>query len=55
MIQQFQDGEYVPCQYSLAFPSVSAAILQRFLEQGRDSDDDNAVMRSLRIWVQEQE
>jgi Uma2 family endonuclease len=53
-IQQLQDGEYVDRQYSRAFPIVSAATVQRFLEHGKDADDDNEVMRSLRLWVRDQ-
>lgn len=49
-----QNGEYVSCEYSLAFPSVSAETIQQFLEQGKDTDDDNAVIRSLRSWIQQQ-
>ena len=54
-IKQLQGGEYVSCECSLAFPIISAAIIQGFLEQGKDTDDDNAVIRSLRSWIQEKE
>jgi len=47
-IRQLQDGEYLSCEYSLAFSMVSAAVIQGFLEQGKDTDDDNAVIRSQR-------
>ncbi|MBE9182436.1 Uma2 family endonuclease [Oculatella sp. LEGE 06141] len=54
-IKHLQNGEYVSCEYSLAFPMVSAAIIQQFLEQGKDTDDDNTVIRSLRSWIQQQQ
>jgi Uma2 family endonuclease len=54
-IKQLQDGECVSCENSLAFPIISAAVIQGFLEQGKNTDDDNAVIRSLRSWIQEQE
>jgi Uma2 family endonuclease len=54
-IKHLQNGEYVSCEYSLAFPRVSSAVIQQFLEQGKDTDDDNVVIRSLRSWVQQQE
>lgn len=54
-IKHLQNGEYVPGDYSLAFPMVSVTTIAQFLEQGKDSDDDNAVVRSLRFWVQQQQ
>jgi Uma2 family endonuclease len=45
--------DYVNCDYSAAFPLVSVADLERFLAEGNDTDDDNAVIRSLRSWVRE--
>ncbi len=54
-IKLLQNGEYVSCEYSIAFPMVSPAIIQQFLEQGKDTDDDNAVIRSLRSWIQQQQ
>lgn len=54
-IKQLQNGEYVSCESSLAFPIVSVAIIQQFLEQGQDTDDDNAVIRSLRSWIGQQQ
>lgn len=54
-IKRLQDGEYVDCEFSLAFPMVTAVDLLRFLEEGKDTDDDNAVIRSLRSWIREQQ
>lgn len=51
-IKHLQNGEYVSREYSLAFPMVSVATIQQFLEQGKDTDDDNEVVRSLRSWIQ---
>jgi Uma2 family endonuclease len=53
--KQLQDGEYVNCEFSTAFPRVSAADLQQFVEQGNDTDDDNTVIRSLRSWIRERQ
>jgi Uma2 family endonuclease len=53
--KQLQDGEYVNCEFSTAFPMVSAADLQQFVEQGNDTDDDNTVIRSLRSWIRERQ
>ena len=54
-IKHLQNGEYVSHEYSLAFPMVSATTVQQFLEQGKDTDDDNEVVRSLRSWIQQQQ
>jgi Uma2 family endonuclease len=54
-IRQFQNGEYVICEDSLAFPMLSAETIQRFLEEGKDADDDNEMIRSLRSWIRSQE
>jgi Uma2 family endonuclease len=53
-IKHLQHGEYVNCEFSVAFPMVSTADLLRFLEEGKDTDDDNMVIRSLRSWIQAQ-
>lgn len=54
-IKQLQDGDYVNCEFSAAFPMVSVADLQRFVEEGNDTDDDNTVIRSLRSWIRERQ
>lgn len=53
-IKRLEHGEYVNCELSVAFPMVSRNDLLRFLEAGKDTDDDNTVIRSLRSWIQEQ-
>jgi len=53
-IKRLENGEYADCEFSVAFSMLSAADLLFFLEQGKDSDDDNAVIRSLRAWVRQQ-
>jgi Uma2 family endonuclease len=54
-IKRLENGEYVDCEFSVAFPILSITDLLRFLEQGKDTDDDNAVIRSLRTWIQQQQ
>jgi Uma2 family endonuclease len=53
-IKRLENGEYVDCEFSAAFPMVSRSDLMRFLGEGNDTDDDNAVIRSLRSWIQSQ-
>ncbi len=50
MIYQFQDGEYVECEFSPTFPMVSGAVLMELLQRS-ESEDDNAVIRALRQWL----
>ncbi len=54
-IKQLQDGDYVTCEFSAAFPMVSVADLQRFVDAGQDTDDDNAVIRELRSWLRQRQ
>jgi Uma2 family endonuclease len=54
-IIHFQNGEHAICEDSLAFPMLPAEMIQRFLEAGKDADDDNEMIRSLQSWVREQE
>ena len=53
-IYHLQAGEYVPCQYSPTFPTISTTILQQFVDRAEQTDDDNAVMQALRNWVRAQ-
>ncbi|GAB4325467.1 MAG: Uma2 family endonuclease [Leptolyngbyaceae cyanobacterium] len=53
-IKRLEHGKYVDCEFSVAFPMVSRNDLLRFLEAGKDTDDDNTVIRSLRSWIREQ-
>jgi Uma2 family endonuclease len=50
---QLQDGEYVECEFSPAFPTISGAVLQQFLQLA-DTKDDISVVRSLRQWLKTQ-
>ncbi len=50
VIYQFRDGDYVECEFSPTFPMVSGALLITFLQRA-ETEDDNAVIRSLRQWL----
>ncbi|MBF2027434.1 MAG: Uma2 family endonuclease [Oscillatoriales cyanobacterium C42_A2020_001] len=52
-IWQLQAGEYVACNASPTFPFVAADGLNQFLQQA-EAQDDTALVRSWRKWVQEQ-
>lgn len=45
--------DYVESAFSLAFPKVSAAILNQFLQQ-RQNQNENTVIRAVRAWIQSQ-
>ncbi len=50
---RLQDGEYVPCNASSAFPLVSPADITQFLQQA-ESQDDTTFIRTWRQWVRQQ-
>ncbi|MEG4322143.1 MULTISPECIES: Uma2 family endonuclease [unclassified Microcoleus] len=52
-IYQLQNQQYVTCDRSPTFPIVSVAMLNQFLQMA-ETQDDNAIIRSLRQWVGEQ-
>ncbi len=52
VIYQFQDDEYVECEFSPTFPMISGAVLMPFLERA-ETEDDNTVIRALRQWLRE--
>jgi len=52
-IYQFQNGEYVLCKNSPTFLIISAATINQFLQPIETTDDDNAVIRALRIWIRD--
>ncbi len=54
-IKHLQERVYISSEYSLAFPIVSSAVVQQFLEQGKTTDDDNQVVRALRTWIRHQQ
>ncbi len=52
-IYQLQNREYIACDRSPTFPILSVAMLNQFLQMS-ETEDDNAIIRSLRQWVSEQ-
>jgi Uma2 family endonuclease len=44
---------YLSSEVSLAFPQVSAAVLNQFLQQ-RQTQNENTVIRAVRSWIQSQ-
>jgi Uma2 family endonuclease len=44
-------GKYAIAEHSRLFPMVRPADLRRFLNQARDADDSNPVIRRFRDWV----
>lgn len=52
-IYRLQDGEYVPCDLSPAFPLVSTTVVNQFLQQA-DTQDDTTFIRAWRQWVRQQ-
>jgi Uma2 family endonuclease len=53
-ILQLQQGEYVECEYSSTFAPLSLAILENFLERGKQSKNHNSLINELRIWLRNQ-
>jgi Uma2 family endonuclease len=45
------DGSYENALASLSFPSVTPGDLMRFLQQSREGQDENAVVRECRAWI----
>ena len=52
-IYQLQNREYISCDRSPTFPILSVAMLNQLLQMA-ETQDDNAIIRSLRQWVSEQ-
>lgn len=50
MIYQLQNGEYVECEFSPTFPTVSGAVLMQFLRLA-ETEDDNGIIGALRQWI----
>jgi Uma2 family endonuclease len=48
-----QQGQYQPVTNSLSFPQVTPADLLVFLQQGRTTGDQNAIVREFRVWVRQ--
>jgi Uma2 family endonuclease len=53
-ILQLHQGEYVECEYSSTFASLSAEILEKFLERGKLSKNHNSLITELRMWLRNQ-
>ena len=49
-ISRWSDQGYLTCEFSLAFPMISAAALAEFLQQ-RQTTDDIGVVRYVRAWI----
>jgi Uma2 family endonuclease len=47
---QLVEGEYVECEFSIAFPSVSVTDMSRFIKQSKTSGEI-ALLKSFRSWV----
>jgi Uma2 family endonuclease len=45
-----EDGTYIRCTHSVAFPGISSADLMRFLKKTRRADE-NQVLREFRQWL----
>jgi Uma2 family endonuclease len=52
-IYQLQEGEYRSSDFSPIFPIVSAVAINQFLQQA-ETQDDTALVRSWRQWIQQQ-
>ncbi len=50
---QLQNREYITCDRSPTFPILSVAMLNQFLQMA-ETQDENAIIRSLRQWAKEQ-
>jgi Uma2 family endonuclease len=49
---QLVEGEYVECEFSMAFPIVSVAEMSRFIEQSKTMGE-MALLKSFRAWVRD--
>ncbi|MDZ8188142.1 MAG: Uma2 family endonuclease [Nostoc sp. ChiSLP02] len=47
---QLVEGQYVECQFSIAFPIVSVSEISRFIEQSKTSGEI-ALLKSFRAWL----
>lgn len=54
-ILQLREGEYVECESSLTFPNISAQFLTALIEQGKQTKNQNAVIRELRNYLRDGE
>ena len=49
---QLRDGQYVECEFSIAFPIVSVTEMSGFLEQSKTTGEI-ALLKSFRAWVRD--
>ncbi|BDI16696.1 hypothetical protein ANSO36C_24980 [Nostoc cf. commune SO-36] len=49
---QLIEGEYVECNFSIAFPLISVSEISRFIEQSK-SMGEIALLKSFRAWLRE--
>jgi Uma2 family endonuclease len=49
---QLAEGQYVECEFSIAFPLVSVIEMSRFIEQSK-TIGEIALLKSFRVWVRE--
>jgi Uma2 family endonuclease len=47
---QLAEGQYVECEFSIAFPLVSVTEMSRFIEQSKTTGEI-ALLKSFRAWV----
>jgi Uma2 family endonuclease len=52
IIYQLQNSEYIECEFSPTFAMVSGAVLIQFLQMTQ-TEDDNGIIRALRLWIRE--
>lgn len=51
-LYQLADGEYIECDFSIAFPLVSVTAMSRFVEQSKTMGEI-ALLKSFRAWVRD--
>jgi Uma2 family endonuclease len=49
---QLVNGQYIECEFSLAFPIISVRDMSRFIQQSK-SIGEIALLKSFRVWVRE--
>jgi Uma2 family endonuclease len=47
---QLTEGQYIECEFSIAFPLVSVTEMSRFIEQSKTTGEI-ALLKSFRAWV----
>ncbi len=49
---QLVEGEYIECEFSIAFPLISVTDMSRFIEQSKTAGEI-ALLKSFRAWVRD--